>query len=149
MTMDPKGKGKKAQNEQQDTQGQQGQQTTETAANPPAATETAAPATAPARKPRTRDTRLDARDAIVAAWKGAGNKGVPEDVKKADFKRIAQRRLDDALDGLRKLAHCGNRNNYSYTTEQAAALMAALSNAVADVERAFEPKGESAHRVEL
>lgn len=103
----------------------------------------------PTKRVRTRDPRLDERDAVVKAWKDGGNKGLPETVKVADFKRIGQRRIDDALAALRLLCHVGNRTNYSFTEEQAAAVMASLHNALDDVERAFAPKGTSAHSVVL
>lgn len=107
------------------------------------------PAAVKPKAKRERDSRLDERDAQVKAWKDAGKKGVPEAVKAADFKRVAQRRLDDALNALRLLANCGRRTTYGYTNDQAAKLIGAVRAAVDDLEREFTPEGADSNSVEL
>lgn len=109
----------------------------------------APPPAAVKKKERTRDPRLDERDAQVKAWKDSGKSGIPDSVKRDDFKRVAQRRLDDALTSLRLLAQAGRRSSYSYTTDQAAILIGAVREAVDELERAFEPTGADANRVVL
>lgn len=113
------------------------------------------PATVPtvetsgAKRNRVRDVRLDERDAQVKAWKDSGKKGVPDSVKRDDFRRVAQRRLDDALNALRLLANCSRRATYGYTVDQAAALIGAIHAEVADLERAFQESDTSANSVTL
>lgn len=101
------------------------------------------------RKPRVRDVRLDERDAQIKAWKDSGKEGIPQSVKAADFKRVAQRRLDDALEAMRLVQQCGRRSAYHYTDEQAGLVIGALKAALDDVERAYAPTGAAANAVTL
>lgn len=101
------------------------------------------------KKERVRDVRLDERDAQIKAWKASGKSGIPDSVKRDDFKRVAQRRLDGALEALRLLKQSGRRSAYSYTDDQAASLIGAIKAEVDDLERAFAPVGADANKVVL
>lgn len=61
-----------------------------------------------------------------------------EQEKADDFKRLATKRTQDALKALRLLRNLSNRSQYAYTDEQVAKIMAALGDALQQIETRFE-----------
>ncbi len=60
-----------------------------------------------------------------------------EETKAEKFKRIGNRRLDNAEAEILKLTKLGNRDAYDYTAEQAQMIVSVLQDAVDKVNRAF------------
>lgn len=56
------------------------------------------------------------------------------------FTKLAPSRVNKALTALRNVGRCGNQASYSYTPEEAAKIIGALSDAVAEVQDAFAQK---------
>ena len=50
--------------------------------------------------------------------------------KESRFKRVAERRVRTILRDLRILGNCGNRGNYSYTSEQIRKIFSEVEQAV-------------------
>jgi len=48
------------------------------------------------------------------------------------FKRLAERRTNAVLRELRILSNCGNRGNYTYTSEQVRKIFSEIEQAVKD-----------------
>ncbi len=55
------------------------------------------------------------------------------------FKDIGSKRLNNALTAINRIVPLGNRNQYSYTDEQVAAINKHLTDAVKRVNDAFAP----------
>lgn len=53
------------------------------------------------------------------------------------FRRLATRRTNSILDGLRKLGNLSNRTNYKYSEEDVERIFTAIYEAVADIEDRF------------
>lgn len=48
--------------------------------------------------------------------------------KEERFKKVASRRVKEILNKMRLLKNCANRNNYSYTDDQADKIVSAIEN---------------------
>src|SRR5579864_7086275 len=70
----------------------------------------------------------------------------PKESKADKFKRLARRRMTRALKDLRYVGILGDSRNYQYDEVQAQKIVAALTDAVKDVERKFQgaPQEEEA-----
>jgi|TARA_B100000085_G_C18284845_1_gene407736 hypothetical protein len=62
------------------------------------------------------------------------------DYKSANFKRLAEKRTNEILDVLDKLANLGNKNNYDYTELQASQIIHAIEGKLEVVKNAFNGK---------
>lgn len=56
------------------------------------------------------------------------------------FAKLAPARVNKALTALRNVGRCGNQASYSYTPEEAAKIVGALSDALAEVQDLFAQK---------
>lgn len=56
------------------------------------------------------------------------------------FAKLAPARVNKALAALRNVARCGNQASYSYSPDEAAKIMGALSDALTEVQDAFAQK---------
>lgn len=56
------------------------------------------------------------------------------------FLKLAPARVQKALAALRNAGRCGNQAGYSYTPEEAAKILGALSDALTEVQDAFAQK---------
>lgn len=57
-----------------------------------------------------------------------------------NFKRVAVRRTNRVLEDMHSLARVGNRQIYSYTEEEAAKIVNAISDAFDNLVHSFQPK---------
>lgn len=62
----------------------------------------------------------------------------PKESKDAKFVRLAERRVSSALKVLRHVRQLANRQTYTYTPEQTATIVSALTIGVDSVKKAFE-----------
>ena len=53
------------------------------------------------------------------------------------FRRLATRRTNNVLDGLRKLGNLSSKTNYKYSEEDVERIFTAIYEAVADIEARF------------
>ena len=60
--------------------------------------------------------------------------------KSANFKRLAEKRTNEILDLLDKLANLGNKSNYEYTSEEAKQIIHAVESKFSVVKNAFNGK---------
>ena len=56
------------------------------------------------------------------------------------FTKLAPARVNKALAALRNVGRCGNQAGYSYTPDEAAKILGALSDALTEVQDAFAQK---------
>lgn len=56
------------------------------------------------------------------------------------FAKLAPARVNKALTALRNVGRCGNQASYSYTPDEAAKIIGALSDALTEVQDAFAQK---------
>lgn len=56
------------------------------------------------------------------------------------FTKLAPARVNKALVALRNVGRCGNQASYSYSPDEAAKILGALSDALAEVQDAFAQK---------
>ncbi len=56
------------------------------------------------------------------------------------FERIASARTNRVIDDIRLLSNCANKNNYSYSPEEAAQIIKAVEEAVRDLKASFATK---------
>ena len=56
------------------------------------------------------------------------------------FSKLAPARVNKALTALRNVGRCGNQASYSYTPDEAAKIIGALSDALTEVQDAFAQK---------
>ena len=68
--------------------------------------------------------------------------------KSDSFIRLAEARTNKALDQIRVIGNLANRNNYSYSDDQAKKIIAALKQAVNETEAKFKSAANS-HKFEL
>lgn len=61
----------------------------------------------------------------------------PAETKTQRFRRLANRRVGNALDRLRQIVPLANRAQYEYSEEDVAQIREALAGAMADIARAF------------
>ncbi len=65
----------------------------------------------------------------------------PTESKEDRFKRLASKRVAEALKRVSLIAKLANRSTYAYTEEQVQKILASLREEVSRVEAAFAPKG--------
>lgn len=56
------------------------------------------------------------------------------------FAKLGPARVNKALTALRNVGRCANKASYSYTPEQAARILGALSDALAEVQDAYSQR---------
>lgn len=56
------------------------------------------------------------------------------------FIKLAPARVNKALTAIKNVGRCGNQASYSYSPEEAARIIGALSDALAEVQDAFAQK---------
>lgn len=69
-----------------------------------------------------------------------------EGEKRGKFLEIAERRVNNACTVIRRLQPLANRQQYSYTDEQVAAMITTLRKELADVEQAFAKQDKKRDR---
>lgn len=70
--------------------------------------------------------------------------------KRANFVRLAEGRTQLALDAIRKIGNLSNSRAYDYTDADVRAIVKALRDATADIERKFNSNaGESFNKFKL
>jgi len=62
------------------------------------------------------------------------------DSKQERFRRLAERRVNRAIKDLRLIGNLSNRNNYDYTTDQVAKILAALKRELRELRARFEDR---------
>lgn len=62
--------------------------------------------------------------------------------KRAKFVKLAEGRTQNALDSIRKIGNLSNAMSYEYSGADVTKIVKALKEAVADVERRFDPKSD-------
>lgn len=67
-----------------------------------------------------------------------------DDSKSESFVRLAEARMNKALEDIRRVGNLSNKNNYNYTEAQAKKIVNALKGAVQEVELKFKSKKSSA-----
>lgn len=77
--------------------------------------------------------KRETRRAELAAKREAARDKLEGETKADAFKRIAKRRVSNALDALATLENVFDRNNYDYTPDLAAQVVAALEGGLAKV----------------
>lgn len=63
---------------------------------------------------------------------------VPGETKEQLFKRVAERRVKNALRQIKLLGNCANKHSYGYTTEQAQKIVAIIKEAAERLRFQFE-----------
>lgn len=71
------------------------------------------------------------------AGKKKGKKSDPNEPKDAKFRRLANRRVNDALRILSHIGNLSSRISYEYTSEQAAKIIAVLNDKVKEIASQF------------
>ncbi len=66
-----------------------------------------------------------------------------KEVKQQRFKRIASKRTEKVLDGLRKLGNCSNRGVYEYADEEVAKIFSAIDSELKRIKALFNSKAKS------
>lgn len=59
------------------------------------------------------------------------------ETKESRFKRVAERRTNAVLRDLRIIGNCGNKGNYSYSSEQVRKIFYEIEQAVKDAKGKF------------
>lgn len=59
------------------------------------------------------------------------------ETKRERFVRLAEKRTENVLQGIRLLGNLANTSNYSYTEEDVNKIIKALKSAVSDLEHTF------------
>lgn len=73
-----------------------------------------------------------------------------ESDKRANFVRLAEGRTQLALDAIRKIGNLSNSRAYEYTDADVKAIIRALRDATADIERKFNSStGETSNKFRL
>lgn len=60
-----------------------------------------------------------------------------ENIKRERFERVASKRVQAVLDGLRLIGNCGNRINYSYTEEDVKYMFDEINRAVREAKACY------------
>jgi hypothetical protein len=68
---------------------------------------------------------------------GDDSKKKPVELKRADFARLVNNRMSNAVDAIRRLANCANKQSYEWTPEQQDEIFKTLRTAVETTEKAF------------
>jgi len=61
--------------------------------------------------------------------------------RRAKFVRLAEGRVQTALNTIRKIGNLSNRRSYQYEEADVRKIMKALRDAVSETERKFDPSG--------
>lgn len=59
-------------------------------------------------------------------------------LKKDRFKRVASKRVDNLLNGIRSLSNCSNTNNYQYTEDDVQKMIKAIKDELRTMETIFK-----------
>lgn len=59
-------------------------------------------------------------------------------LKKERFKRVASKRVDNLLSGIRSLSNCSNTNNYEYTDEDVQKMIKAIKDELKTIETLYK-----------
>ncbi|CAI8347549.1 MAG: Uncharacterised protein [Bacteroidota bacterium] len=59
-------------------------------------------------------------------------------LKKERFKRVASKRVDNLLSGIRSLSNCSNTNNYEYTEEDVQKMIKAIKDELKTMETLYK-----------
>ncbi|PCJ22511.1 MAG: hypothetical protein COA97_13360 [Flavobacteriales bacterium] len=59
-------------------------------------------------------------------------------LKKDRFKRVASKRVDNLLSGIRSLSNCSNTNNYEYTEEDVQKMIKAIKDELKTMETLYK-----------
>lgn len=59
------------------------------------------------------------------------------ETKREKFVRLAEKRTENVLNGIRLLGNLSNTSNYDYTDEDVSKIIKALRNALSDLEHSF------------
>ena len=60
------------------------------------------------------------------------------ETKEARFKRVVQKRVQNVLDGLRRLSQCSNKRMYQWNDEQLAKIWSAIDQELTSCKGAFK-----------
>ena len=60
------------------------------------------------------------------------------DIKKDRFKRVASRRVENILKGIRSLSKCSNTNNYKYTEDDLIKMIMAIEDELKTMEALYK-----------
>jgi hypothetical protein len=60
------------------------------------------------------------------------------ETKEERFKRVAQKRVQNVLDSVRRLSQCANKRMYTWNEDQLIKIWAAVDEAVAQCKSGFE-----------
>ena len=85
----------------------------------------------------------EARAAELAAKRADARTKLEGETKGDAFKRIAIRRVNNALGEMNTLMGLANKNNYDYSPAQANAILASLTAKLAEVKAAFEGEAKA------
>lgn len=77
---------------------------------------------------------------MATAPKTAKPKAAPKD-KRAQFLKIAPKRMSNALKAIGLIGNCASRSGYEYTPEDVAKMETALNKTVADTMSRFKSAG--------
>lgn len=58
-------------------------------------------------------------------------------LKKDRFKRVASKRVENLLSGIRSLSNCSNTNNYEYTEEDVQKMIKAIKDELRTMETLY------------
>ncbi len=59
-------------------------------------------------------------------------------LKKERFKRVASKRVDNLLSGIRSLSNCSNTNNYEYTENDVQKMIKAIKDELRTMETLYK-----------
>lgn len=66
---------------------------------------------------------------------------MPKESKESKFRRLAEKRVNVVIDGIRILSNLSNSNLYDYTDVQVKQIFDAVDNAVKKAKLSFSQKG--------
>lgn len=72
-----------------------------------------------------------------------------DESKEDRFVRLAEKRVNRIIDGLRLLRQASNRNNYSYTDQQVSKIFREIRKAVRESEDAFTGRNQAEKQFRL
>lgn len=76
-------------------------------------------------------------DGGTTAGTGDDGKKKPLELKRADFSRLVNNRMSNAVDAIRRLANCANKQSYEWSQEQQTEIFRTLRTVVETTEKAF------------
>jgi len=65
--------------------------------------------------------------------------------RRAKFVRLAEARTQAALNSIRKIGNLSNRRSYEWDESDIKKIAKTLQQAIADMERKYDPKGSGKH----